>query len=132
MNHKEFIDLHKEFSEKMHELVLRKNADYTGSSSSPFANFEGSNPFYKVPAVVGITERYKDKITRIKNYLESGEFKVTDETLEDTFLDAANYLFIFYAYLLTQKESGVKKPLSVVEEVVEEVVEQSASVDGWQ
>lgn len=76
-------------------LIRRKNADYA-SSTNPFKNFESAGV---VGLGVGkaILVRVLDKLARVSNLLEN-EAVVADEKIEDTILDAINYLAILKAY----------------------------------
>ena len=76
-------------------IIEKKNRDY-GADGDPFRNF-------KTATVLGLTVekailvRLMDKIARVDNLLEH-EAYVTEETLEDTLVDAINYLAILKAY----------------------------------
>lgn len=76
-------------------LVERKNRDY-GAGNDAFRNF-------RTAGVVGLSVekailvRVLDKISRIDNLLEH-EAYVTEESMEDTVVDAINYLAILKAY----------------------------------
>lgn len=89
-------------------LVDRKNQDYSGESSDPFRAFKRSEEITFIPAEVGILVRISDKLARLGSLLrkDAGELPaVSDEGVEDTILDAINYLAILHAYL-TDKENG--------------------------
>ena len=45
----------------------------------------------KTYALQGIQIRLNDKINRLKNLFKNGENFVKDESVEDTFIDIANY-----------------------------------------
>lgn len=96
MNNKEFIaSIEKTYRDGV-ELIRKKNADYA-VESNPFKNFEGS-VFVGVPIEKGILIRILDKIVRVANLLDKKP-DVLDESVEDSLLDAINYLSIFKAYL---------------------------------
>jgi anti-sigma28 factor (negative regulator of flagellin synthesis) len=107
MTKEQFIKLHKEYTEKMHELVKAKNHDYTGNSNNPFSNFEFSAEFADTTVEQGILTRISDKFARFKSFLKQGVLKVQDEKIVDTLLDASNYLLIVAAYIESKK--GVKE-----------------------
>ena len=83
------------------ELVERKNADYAGADN-PFKNFE-SALVVGIPIDRAILVRVLDKLSRISNLL-GREAAVKDETIEDTLVDAINYLAILKAYLEDKDE----------------------------
>lgn len=78
------------------ELIERKNHDYAGVDD-PFANFKYAE-ILGIPVEMAILVRVTDKIARIRNLLGK-KSQVKDEAIEDTLLDAINYLAILKAYL---------------------------------
>ena len=78
------------------ELIKKKNADYA-DDTDPFRNFRNAD-------IVGISPekailiRILDKITRIANLLNR-QGLVRDEKMEDSILDAINYLAILKVFL---------------------------------
>lgn len=85
-----------EILDEMRELHDRKNADYAGKESGdPLANFRISERF-GVSAWLGCLVRLSDKFSRISvlakrlNLGKEGA-SVSDETIEDTLKDLANY-----------------------------------------
>lgn len=78
------------------EIIRKKNADYA-KDADPFKNFKLSEIF-DVSVERGILIRISDKIARISNLLDK-EAEVKDERIEDTILDAINYLAILRAWL---------------------------------
>ena len=74
-------DIHSEIIKEMHELYMRKNADYGDS----FAQLRKRYPNF-------VCMRLFDKLNRLDTLIQPGyEAKVTDEKLEDTLMDIANY-----------------------------------------
>ncbi len=74
-------EIHSEILEEMHNLYLRKNADYGDS----FAQLRKRYPNF-------VCMRLFDKLNRLDTLIQPGyEAKVTDEKLEDTLMDIANY-----------------------------------------
>ncbi len=74
------VDKHKRICKKLNELYERKNADYGDSFGKSFKEY-------------GLTMaciRLEDKLNRIKA-LSKQEAKVSDERIEDTLMDLANY-----------------------------------------
>ena len=82
------------------EIARAKNQDYAGLDD-PFRNFRNALTV-GVSVERGIMVRIMDKISRISNLLDK-EAVVKDEKLEDTILDAVNYLSILLAYLESKK-----------------------------
>jgi hypothetical protein len=76
-------------------LIQKKNADYA-NSDNPFRNFEAAS-VVGVGVERAILLRVLDKIARISNLIDK-EAAVVDESLEDTLIDAINYLAIMKAY----------------------------------
>ena len=75
------IDMHQCIIDEMHELYRRKNADYGDS----FAQLRKRYPNF-------VCMRLFDKLNRLDTLMTPGyEAKVTDEKLEDTLMDIANY-----------------------------------------
>lgn len=83
------------------ELIERKNADYAGADN-PFKNFE-SALVVGIPIDRAILVRVLDKLSRVSNLI-GREAQVKDEKIEDTLLDAINYLAILKAYLEDKNE----------------------------
>jgi hypothetical protein len=104
MDQKTYLIKFKEITEKMNELVARKNADYAGANDA-FKNFKMCEALGVCSVEEGIVVRMSDKLTRISNLLNS-EAKVADEKIQDTLLDLANYSIILS---LVMSEKGGKK-----------------------
>jgi hypothetical protein len=78
-------------TEKMRAITERKNNDYA-TDADPFRNF-------RTFAELGILVRMSDKFSRLRTAIEDKrEFKVDDETIEDTCLDLANYALLLLCY----------------------------------
>lgn len=108
MTKEEYLAFHKKCCEDMHEITKKKNSDYTGGSSDPFANFKrigASNPKW-VP--VGFLTRMSDKFARLESFIEKGSFQVADESFLDTCLDLANYSILLAGYMASEN-SGPKQ-----------------------
>ena len=75
------IDIHEQLCEEMHELYERKNADYGDS----FAQLRKRYPNF-------VCMRLFDKLNRLDTVIQPEyALKVSDETVEDTLMDIANY-----------------------------------------
>lgn len=95
----ELLNLHKKMCDKAREIMNKKNSDY-GADNDPFRNFHGFGAF-------GILVRLSDKIARMRTFLDKlkrGEaLAVVSESIEDTALDAINYIILFIGYVRTWK-----------------------------
>lgn len=104
MTDKEFIKYHKDFCDKMHEVVKNKNHDYSGFQESAFANFELVEKMGIASVEQGFLTRITDKIARLNSFIKQGTTKVADEKIEDTLMDLANYSILLAGYLKSKKE----------------------------
>ena len=75
------VAIHESICIAMNDTYRDKNGDY-GDSFARVRREEG-------PA--SILVRLKDKLYRLETILHGAEIKVTDEKVEDTLLDMANY-----------------------------------------
>ena len=94
------VNLDRTFSNCL-ETAKRKNNDYGGDNSNPYANFSNST-IVGVPTEKGILVRMMDKVSRISTLLEK-ESQVKDEAIEDTLDDLINYTAILKSYLTDKK-----------------------------
>lgn len=107
MNKTEFLAFHKEMCDKMHNTTKAKNADYTGNSDSPFANFNLCESIGITTTERGMLVRMSDKISRVLSFLKQGVLQVKDETVEDSLIDMANYCIIMAAYIKSKRNEFV-------------------------
>ena len=82
---KEFKNLQKQ----QYNLFSKKMMDYGLGNVSLGGNLQ--TPEDKKYALQGIQIRLNDKVNRLKNLLRNGKSYVENESLEDTFIDVANY-----------------------------------------
>ena|ERR1039458_7258322 len=76
---------------KMLAITTKKNNDY-GGANDPFKNF-------RTFGELGILVRMSDKFARLQTAIqEKRAFEVDDESLEDTYLDLANYALLGLCY----------------------------------
>lgn len=91
MTPEQYIQEFKNLTARMLDITTRKNNDY-GSTTDPFKNFREFGE-------LGILVRMSDKMARLKTaVVEKREFKVSDESVEDTALDLANYSLLLLCY----------------------------------
>lgn len=77
---------------KMQQLHDAKGADY-GDNILMYKNCRASERF-NVNAWIGVAIRMTDKMSRLEAFAHQDTLRVDDETIEDTFLDIANYALI--------------------------------------
>ncbi len=103
MTREEFLRFHSEAVDKMKDITIAKNADYTGATDDPFANFKVVEAVGICSTEQGFATRMMDKQSRIASFIKNGTLKVKDESVTDTLLDLANYCILFAGYLESQK-----------------------------
>ena len=74
---------------ELYNLFSKKMMDYGLGNIALGGNLESHED--QKYALQGIQIRLNDKINRLKNLLKNGKSYVEDESLEDTFIDIANY-----------------------------------------
>ena len=88
----EYPELAEEFQniqEEMYEMFARKHMDYGLNNIALGGNLTNSED--KKFSLTGLCIRLTDKISRLKNLLINGKNFVEGESMEDTFIDIANY-----------------------------------------
>lgn len=101
-----YLAHHEQFCKKMIEVTKAKNADYTGGSDDPFANFRLVEKMDVTTAEVGFLTRMLDKFARIRTFVKKGVLQVKDEQVADTLHDLANYCALFSGYLAEKRLTG--------------------------
>jgi predicted nuclease with TOPRIM domain len=89
---KAYPEISEGFSELQKEqlnLFSKKMMDYGLGNIALGGNLNSSED--KNYALQGIQIRLNDKVNRLKNLFKNGENFVKDESIEDTFMDIANY-----------------------------------------
>ena len=89
---------------QMQEVTKKKNADYTGKTEDPFANFTKVEVLGICSTNQGFLTRMTDKFSRIISFVQKGVLEVEDEKIEDTLMDLANYCILFSAYIKAEKD----------------------------
>ncbi len=90
----------------MIEITVAKNADYTGSSGDPFANFRTIELLGVASVEAGFITRITDKLRRICTFVQKGILLVKEESVEDTLIDLANYCALLAGYLKEKREQA--------------------------
>jgi hypothetical protein len=90
---KEYPELSFEFKviqNEMYEMFARKHMDYGLNNIALGGDILNSKEDKKF-SLTGLAIRLTDKISRLKNLLINGKNYVKGESMEDTFIDVANY-----------------------------------------
>lgn len=95
MNTTEFLSsISKTYADGV-KIIKKKNQDYA-NSTDPFRNFRSAT-IVGIGIERAILLRVLDKLSRCANLIDK-QPSVVDESLEDTLIDAINYLAILKAY----------------------------------
>lgn len=116
---------------KMLTTYRAKNHDYDGSKAE-FANCRSSEAM-GIPAWKGVLIRMGDKFSRLVSFAKQGELKVKDESVEDTFIDMANYALIGHilyqdAKKAAQLEMSMRESNEKAKAVENEIRRESARI----
>jgi hypothetical protein len=103
----------------MVETSRAKNADYTGKSDNPFANFQMVEAMDITDAVTGVLVRMADKFARLKSFNQMGTYQVKDESEQDTCRDLAVYSLILGALFKDRRRN--LQPVMFIDEEPEYV-----------
>lgn len=90
------IDIHSDICTEMNALYARKNHDYDDSFGKSYAE-------WGLPMVC---IRLGDKFERLKAFAKGGELTVSDESIEDTLMDLANYAIMTLVERRLAKKEG--------------------------
>lgn len=94
-----------EILDRLETLHRQKQNDY-GQDGDPYANVRASEGF-GMPAWLGVAVRMQDKMKRLQTagtqYIKQGGVSLSNESLEDTFLDLAVYAIIGLVMLEEEK-----------------------------
>lgn len=85
------------------KLADKKSVDYCGREE--FSSFKLSSAISGISVEKSILVRIADKLSRLKVLLDN-EVQVKEESIEDTIIDAINYLGIIYAFRMGQVAKG--------------------------
>ena len=97
------LAVHRRMCQQANEVMQAKNADYAGHTGvQPFANFTRCENLNICRTEIGMLTRMCDKFSRLISFVNSGQLKVKDESIQDTCVDLINYSILLYAYLAQQ------------------------------
>lgn len=105
MKKQEYFEWIERRNKQLLEITKAKNADYTGESDDPFANFTAVEKLGICTAETGFLVRILDKIMRINSFVQKGVLEVKDEKIDDTLGDLRNYADLLAAYIESKKRS---------------------------
>ena len=88
----ELADEFKTIQSEMYEMFARKHLDYGLNNIALGGDL--TDEAEKKFSLTGLCIRLTDKISRLKNLLSNGKNYVKGESMEDTFIDIANYRII--------------------------------------
>jgi len=91
-------------------IMKEKNHDYTGGSGDPYANFRDSEGLGVHP-VIGVMIRMRDKMQRVRTYVEKGKLKVKGESIMDALGDIRNYNALIYGLIKEEQNAESETPL---------------------
>ena len=100
----QLIEIKQRLFDKSQALSKSKGHDYSGQAGDTFKNIRVAETF-GMKSEKGVLIRLMDKVMRISNYLDQDAFAVKDESLEDTIIDAINYLTYIYALHEERKDA---------------------------
>jgi hypothetical protein len=122
----QLIEYHTKMCNAARQLMAQKNHDYAGKAGdTPFANFMVVENLKVTSAERGILVRLCDKLQRLIQYIENGEFKVKSESFEDTGLDAINYTILLLA-LIKQQQTQELSPAAQMIAILDRQAQEDA------
>lgn len=101
-----YLAWHEATTKKMTEIARAKNADYTGASPDPFANFSRVADLGICTPEQGFLVRMTDKFARVTSFVQKGVLQVRDESVEDTLVDLANYALLLAGYIKRKRQQN--------------------------
>lgn len=114
----------KQTNERCLEIMRKKNADYSGGTGDPYANFRSST-IYGIHPVIGMLMRIGDKFQRVRSFVEKGELQVKDESVKDSIEDAINYLHLILGFL---NEEELNRPKHWTDGITPEMAAESRRI----
>lgn len=104
MTREEYMQFAQGCCDRMMVTTKKKNNDYSGGDPDPFYNFTRVEAVGFATTEQGFLTRMFDKFSRISTFVKKGVLQVSDETVEDTLLDLANYCILFAGYIRHKKQ----------------------------
>lgn len=102
MTKDQYLEFHKSMCEKMTEITIKKNQDYTGISLDPFHNFRLCEHAGVASTMQGFLTRILDKVARVNSFAQRGTLAVKEESVLDTLLDLANYSILMAGFIKSE------------------------------
>lgn len=116
-----YIDVHKKLLDDMHDLYIKKNADYGNSVHDTYEKY----------GLVSFLVRMEDKLNRVRNLnkdnVKISDAKVKDEKIEDTLMDLANYVIL--AIMELKRENSFFKTENVKYNTYQEEINNQDIID---
>lgn len=108
MNREQFIEFHKQLTDRALQISCKKNHDYCGTQveDNPFSNLQLVEKMGICSTEVGLLCRISDKLSRINSFLQQGVLLVEDEKISDTLLDAVNYMILLAAVIEDRRSNN--------------------------
>jgi len=103
MTKKEYFTFARLFAEDMISLSEKKNNDYTGGDTNPFANFTAVEKLGICSTEQGFLTRMTDKLKRLSGFANGNNLRVENESVIDTLQDLANYAILMAGYLKSKE-----------------------------
>lgn len=86
-------------------IMGAKNADYSGGTGDPYANFRAAEVL-GIPAELGILMRCMDKIQRIRSFVTNGKLQVKSESVRDAIVDVRNCMVLLAGMIEDREWEG--------------------------
>lgn len=114
MTRQEYLEFHRRCCDKMIEVTAAKNNDYAGfEDDNPFANFTVVERVGVSSTEQGFLTRMMDKFSRINTFVKKGVLSVSDESVQDTLIDLANYSILLAGYIKSKRDN-VSEPMATI------------------
>lgn len=99
MTRDELFSLHTTMCKDALDIMKKKNSDYAGGVSDPFANFRRTEAMGICSTEQAFLVRMTDKMSRLSTFANKGKLVVEDEGVQDTLLDLINYSILLAAFI---------------------------------